>query len=91
MILRLEAPHLRLSDKQGAFLAAFPLEDTAAFLAAWTGREAFYSGVDVWGGRVHLLLALVGCVSEHTAEVIELLDAEEAERKQRRLMDSDAP
>lgn len=89
MDLRAELPHLRVCLTDGSFLA-FPLSERESFLSAWTGREAFWSAVDMWGERLHVKLAIVVTVCERTAAVLALIDAEDTERKARAMISGDA-
>lgn len=89
MQLRDEGPHLRLILNDGSWLG-FPLSERDSVLAAWQGREAFWSGVDLWGERIHVKLAIVTNICERSQAVLDLIAAEAAERKQRELISGEA-
>lgn len=86
MELRTDGPHTRVYAKDGSWWA-LPLDSFAPFVAEWTGREAFWQGVDIFDMPLAIKLGDIASVSQHTAEVIAALRAEEQESRQRQVID----
>ena len=88
MKLVTETPHMIAVCKDSS-LWRLPADAVQDFLAHWTGGKTFWFGVDAWGQSVIIKLADITGVAVQTEASLARQVAEEAEERQRALIDGD--
>lgn len=77
-----EVPHVKAHSRDGSWWW-LAVESGPAFLAAWKGGQAFWSGTALYGDTVHIKLADIVGVTERSANGI-VLEKEQKDAEKRR-------
>lgn len=85
MRLRADNPHLRVLCKDSASWY-LPVEAAESFKGAWMGGKAFWEGVSLWGDPIIIKLGDIVGFCHKTADGMAILEAEEVEERQRKML-----
>lgn len=88
MPLRMEGPHVKVYDHTASALY-LPMAAHDDVQEALLADRTWWIGRDLWGQEITLRLETVACVQAVTAEAITIHEHEDAELKQRALIEGD--
>jgi hypothetical protein len=88
MPIRAEGPHVKVYD-HGASALYLPLSAHDDVQEALLADRTFWIGRDLWGQEITLRLDTVACMQAITEDAIAIHEQEDAELKQRALIEGD--